>query len=84
MDGREENSGVASLFQVWASGQRMASPANAFIHLCIHSLIYPTPTHTHPGTHIAHLFAKSWEPGTGNTTTEQCRPEMSVPTEPTC
>ena len=83
MDGwvGEENSGMASLFRVWASGQRTVSPANTFIHLRIHSLIYPT--HTHPRTHIAHLFAKSWEPGTGNKTTEQCRPEMSVPTEPT-
>ena len=49
--------GMAPLLQVWASGQRMVSPASAFIHLPIHSpIIQHTPihtlTHTYTHTHI--------------------------------
>ena len=60
--------GMAPLLQVWASGQRMVSPASAFIHLPIHSpIIQHTPihtlthtythTHTHPHRHtLTHTY----------------------------
>lgn len=69
--------GMAPLLQVWASGQRMVSPASAFIHLPIHSpIIQHTPihtlthtythTHTHPHRHTLTHTLLTYLPSPGS------------------
>lgn len=55
MDGSEGESGVASLFLVWATRQRAVSPANSFIHSFAHSSNTHTSTHTHTLLTYMHL-----------------------------